>query len=334
MGFDAKLGSLLENLKLQDPWLPPTTWESIPCESGVGVGVGVPTCSKSNQTLSTLSVSPHISNSSSTFLVQRYAFRSELTTCLFEIWPPQESSLVRLVMNAMQGVKSSLISIQNLYTIFSNDPADRTFLQIPNLWNRASTTHSLANLLISIGCTGSLVFLLRQFVYYFTNPPHNHNISQHFPPYTLVNQAFAVAVGKVLEAYISGFDTIHASITLRRSSKHHVGLSVSGCLKSVVHSEITLLEFYLHTKELRTQIQALASICNLQNWVLCFSDTAFEDLITKATSEFCNFSRGGDLLTFLHAQLQVTSLECFIILFFECLSEQLRLHVQIILRAF
>ncbi|WZY70074.1 hypothetical protein YC2023_002314 [Brassica napus] len=36
--------------------------------------------------------------------------------------------------------------------------------------------------------------------------------------YTLVNQAFAIAVKKVLEGYISGLDTLCASAELRRSS--------------------------------------------------------------------------------------------------------------------
>ncbi|TKY71263.1 microtubule cytoskeleton organization [Spatholobus suberectus] len=285
---DVKFASLLQNLKVQDPWLPPNTWESIPCESGLR------SSPKPNQPLCHLSIL-------------------------------SESSLVRLAMNAMQGAKSSLVNIQKLSAIFCSDPADRTFLQIPCLWNRASSTCSLGNILKSIGCTGSLVFLLRAFVDYFTNMNvdysfgHSHDNSdvcqsqihqedrvraQEFPPFTLVNQAFAVAVAKVLEGYICGLDTIHASVFFRHSSKD-VDLPVPGCLKNVVHSEITLLEFYLHTKELRTQIEALASVCNLQKWALCFSDTAFEDLITEATSEFCNFCRGGNLLTFLFAQLQV-----------------------------
>jgi len=233
-------------------------------------------------------------------------------------------------MNAMQGAKSSLVSIQRISAIFCSDPADRTFLHIPNLWNRASSTPALGNILKSIGCTASLVFLLRAFVDYYTNMNvdlsfgHNHHNSdvfqsqshqgdtvpaQQLPPFTLVNQAFAVAVGKVLEGYICGLDTIHTSVILRRSSTN-VDLTVPGCLKNVVHSEITLLEFYLHTKELRTQIEALASVCNLQKWALCFSDTAFEDLVTEATSEFRNFCRGGDLLTFLFSQLQVCLFEC------------------------
>lgn len=210
---------------------------------------------------------------------------------------------MRLATNALLGSKSSLLTIQNLSPLFSSHPPHTTFL---HLWNRASTTRSLSNILQSIASTGSLVFLLRHFVDYFTNTLNHIQQDQDpsLPPYTLVNQAFAVAVGNVLEGYISGLDTLHASVISRRSSKH-VDFSVSGCLKSVAHSEITLLDLFLHTKQLRLQIEALASICNLQKWAHCVSDTHFEDLITKATSDFSNFSRGGDLLTFLYAQLQV-----------------------------
>lgn len=249
---------------------------------------------------------------------------------------PQEASLVRLAMNAMQGIKSALISIQKISTIFCSDPADRTFHLISSLWNRASSTHSLGNLLKSIGCTGSLVFLLREFVDYFTNMNLEDSLigksdthqkdgvrEEKRPSNTLVNQAFAVAVRKVLKGYICALETIYASVLLRRPS-HDVELSlhvssVSGCLKSVVHSEITLLEFYLHTKDLRTQIEALSSICNLHKLALSSFDTSFDDLIAEATSEFCNFYRGGDLLTFLYAQLNVSlSLFFYIFLFFDC----------------
>ncbi|KAG2375414.1 uncharacterized protein HKW66_Vig0164320 [Vigna angularis] len=292
MAVDTKFARLLEDLKVEDPWLPPNSWESIPSESGL-----------------------HSSSSSSHPPNQPLSHLSTLS----------ESSLVRLAMNAMQGAKSALVSIQRISAIFCSDPADRTFLHIPNLWNRASSTRSLGNILKSIGCTASLVFLLRAFVDYYTNmnvdisfghTHHNSDVlqsqihqddtvrAQQFPPFTLVNQAFAVAVGKVLEGYICGLDTIHTSVILRRSSKN-MDLTVPGCLKNVVHSEITLLEFYLHTKELKTQIEALASVCNLQKWALRFPDTAFEDLVTQATSEFRNFCRGGNLLTFLFSQLQV-----------------------------
>ncbi|XP_058778579.1 uncharacterized protein LOC131652661 isoform X2 [Vicia villosa] len=259
----ASSASLLHNLKIHDnPWLPPKTWESLPSESGLRARSSSPSNPSSNQTLSTLS----------------------------------EQSLVRLATNALLGIKSSLITIQTLSPILSSHPPHTTSLR---LWNRASTTHSLSNILQSIASTGSLVFLLRHFVDFFTN---TLNQDPSHPPYTLVNQAFAVAVGKVLEGYISGLDTVQASVIFRRSSKH---VDFSGCLKSVAHSEITLLELFLHTNELRVRIEALASICNLQKWGRCVSDTDFEDLIVKATSEFCNFSRGGDLLTFLYKQLQV-----------------------------
>ncbi|KAK2371716.1 gamma-tubulin complex component [Trifolium repens] len=272
--------SLLKNLKIQqDPWLPPSTWERESNSSS--------SSSSSNQTLllSTLS----------------------------------EPSLVRLATNALLGLKSSLITIQNISPFLSSNPPN-TLL---HLWNRASTTHSLSNILQSIASTGSLVFLLRHFVHHFTDniingQDHHHH---HHPPYTLVNQAFAVAVGKVLEGYISGLHTIHASLIFRRSSssssKHPDYFYVSsGCLNSVAHSEITLLELFLHTKQLTIQIESLASICNLQKWSHCVSDTDFEDLITKATSEFSNFYTGANLLTFLYAQLQVAdSAHCALLKF-------------------
>ncbi|KAF7815439.1 Gamma-tubulin complex component 6 [Senna tora] len=291
MAVDANLASLFENLKVEDPWVRPKTWESIPFESGLHSHPDASSLSSSNQPL-------------------------------YDLSTVSEASLVRLAMNAMQGVKSALISIQKLSSIFCSDPADRTFHQISSLWKRASSTHSLGNVLKSIGCTGSLVFLLREFVDYFTNmnledslisKSENHQNGEvreeKCPPHTLVNQAFAVAVGKVLEGYICALDTVYASAVLRCPS-NDVALSlqlssVSGCLKSIVHSKITLLEFYLHTKELRTQIEALGSICNLHKLAICLSDTSFDGLIAEATSEFSTFYRGADLLTFLYAQLNV-----------------------------
>jgi len=35
MTVDTKFTGLLENLKVEDPWLSPNTWESIPSESGL-----------------------------------------------------------------------------------------------------------------------------------------------------------------------------------------------------------------------------------------------------------------------------------------------------------
>ncbi|XP_054790656.1 uncharacterized protein LOC129296082 isoform X2 [Prosopis cineraria] len=290
MAVDTNLAVLFDNLKVEDPLIPPKTWESIPSESGL-----------------------HSHSDAST---------SSSNQPFYDLSTVSEASLVRLVMNAMQGAKSSLISIQKLSAIFCSNPADRTFHCISSVWKRALSTHSLGNVLKSIGCTGLLVFLLREFVEYFTNmkledsltsKSKNHQKDEmgeeKCPPNTLVNQAFAVAVGKVLEGYICALDTVYASAVLRRPSSDvelslHLS-SVSGCLKSVVHSEITFLEFYLHAKDLRTQIEALGNICNLHKLALCLSGTSFDDLIADATSEFRNFYRGGDLLTFLYTQLNV-----------------------------
>lgn len=217
---------------------------------------------------------------------------------------------MRLAMNALQGVESALISVQKLSAAFCSDPADRTFHQIPSLWNRSSSTHALGNILHPIGCSGLLVFLLGKFVDYFTNLNEesqnrlgNEAQAKQCAPYTLVNHAFAVAVAKVVEGYMCALDTLYASVGLRRSS---CSSSSVGCLNSVVHSELTLLELYLHTKELRTQIESLANICNLYKFSDCFSASSFDELLTKAKSEFCNFYRGGDLLTYLYTQLQVS----------------------------
>ncbi|KAJ0078980.1 hypothetical protein Patl1_23692 [Pistacia atlantica] len=209
-------GFLLEKVKVEDPWLPPRTWESIPSQSGT-----------------------FLSSSSS----QNHQLLADTSTV-------SEASLVRLALNALQGVQSSLVSIEKLTAAFSSDPADRSFHRIPSLWNRSSSTHALSKILKSIGCSG-----LR-----------------------------------------------HASksvdLPLHTSSEE-------GCLTSVVHSKITLLEVYLHTKELRTQIEALGNICNLLEIAICFSESSFEDLNAKAILEFHSFCRGGDLLTYLYTQLQV-----------------------------
>ncbi|KAK7269258.1 hypothetical protein RIF29_21979 [Crotalaria pallida] len=262
--FEKNLNKLLQHP--HPPWLPPSNWDSIPCESGTarrGVGGRCSNHPQTPQPLSSLS----------------------------------ESSVVGLAMNAMQGVQSSLVTIHDIVIIFASDPSDRTFHCIPCLWNRASSTHSFSHILRSIASTGTLVFLLRHFVNYFTTPATTDATTS-----SLVNQAFAVAVGKVLQGYTSSLHTLHSSSLLRKSSPPH---HHHGCLTSVVHSHITLLEFYLHTNHLSTHIQSLSAICNLHKWALLFSRTPFHDLVAQATSDFPTFPRGAHLLSFLYSQLQV-----------------------------
>ncbi|GMP91837.1 hypothetical protein CsSME_00042339 [Camellia sinensis var. sinensis] len=228
MAVDTNFASLFEKLKLEDPWLPPRPWESIPSESGFS----------------------HSNNSTS---------QSSLSTPLYDTPIVSEASLVRLAMNALQGIESALITIENLCAAFCSDPADRTFHRIPSLWKRSSSTLALGKILKSIGRSEA---------------EENHNDRKgeggEHHPYSLVNQAFSVAVQKVLEGYICTLDTLFASVGLRRSSKT---------------VEVTLLEVYLHTKELRI--------------------SSFEGLIAKANLEFHKFPRGGDLLTYLYTQLRV-----------------------------
>ncbi|KAH9699203.1 Spc97 / Spc98 family of spindle pole body (SBP) component [Citrus sinensis] len=278
MAGDANFASsLLEKVKVEDPWLPPRTWESIPSQSG-----------------------PHLSSSSSS---NDHRHLHCATSSL------SEASVVRLALNALQGLESALISIEKLAVAFCCDPADRTFHRIPNLWNRSSSTHSLGKILKSIGCSGILVFLMRKFVDHFRNLDacltRQSLEDKEQPPYSLVNQAFAVAVNKVLEGYVCALDTLYASVGLRRSSKGFDAVSEEGCLTSGVQSKITLLEVYLHTRELRTQIEVLGNICNLHDIAICFSESSTENATAKAISEFKSFWRGGDLLTYLYTQLQV-----------------------------
>ncbi|CAL1366333.1 unnamed protein product [Linum trigynum] len=242
-----------------------------------------------------------------------------------------EASLVRLALNAMQGVASSLLSIEKLSAAFYPVSADRTYHRIPSLWSRASSTQATRKILNSIGCFGCLVLLLRKFVDHFTclssetySPGRKDGIPNvvadgrdsygntgnvDYPPYTLVNHAFAVAVGKVLEGYIFSLNTVCASVGLRHSSNAGAPLVQSSVgtapLTSVVHPEVTLLEIYLHTAELRTRIEALGNICKLHSIALSFSVSSFEELGAKANSEFISFHRGGNLLSHLYGQLQV-----------------------------
>ncbi|XP_024961865.1 uncharacterized protein LOC112502237 isoform X2 [Cynara cardunculus var. scolymus] len=239
----------------------------------------------------------------------------------------QEASLVRLVMNALQGLQSSLTSIDRFCAIFRSDPTDRTFHRIPSLWNQSVSTLALEKILRSLGCMGCEVFLLHKFVNYFTNLNRDDDLRSNnkaeseleeskryrdeagndYPPYSLVNQAFAVAVGDVLEGYIAALDTLSSSVSFRRLSNSDNTSRAStlgiGCLSSVRHSEVTLLEVYLHTKELRSQIEVIGSICNVHNLALCFSLSPLEGFETQ--TKFSDFPRGGNLLTYLYMELKV-----------------------------
>lgn len=264
-------------------------WESIPSESG------------SSRILSSNSHSSSLYNTSTL----------------------SEASLVRLAINALQGVESALISINKICTVFFSDPADRTYHRIPRLWSRSLSTVALGRILKTIYRSGYKVYQLLRFVDYFRTVEFDRDLrvqkgskfeenglweSGECPLYSLVNQAFGVSVGKILEGYTSALDTLHASAVMRRSPKafdmSSCASSRAGLLTSVAHSEVTLLEVYLHTEGLRTQIDALGNICNLQDIDLCLSALSFEDLGSE--TKFSDFPIGGNLLTYLYSQLKVS----------------------------
>ncbi|KAG5393562.1 hypothetical protein IGI04_023525, partial [Brassica rapa subsp. trilocularis] len=258
-------------LKVEEPYLPPRNWESLHSQSR---RFPLPT-----------RASPPSSSSVSV----------------------SESSLVRLVLNALQGVESSLISIEKLSSLLCSEPADRTTHHIPSLWHRLASTDALGQILRDIGFFGSLVFLLHSFVGHFMSL--KLEVEGQGSCYTLVNQAFVIALRKVLEGYISGLDTLCASVQLRRSSNivdgSDRGPSSLGCLSNVVHPNITLLEVFLHTRELRTQIEALANICDLYDVSLSYCGSPWECLVAEATTRLHGFYKGSDLLTYLYSQLKV-----------------------------
>ncbi|KAL9260774.1 hypothetical protein AKJ16_DCAP10845 [Drosera capensis] len=160
-------------------------------------------------------------------------------------------------------------SLSKLSASFCAIPADRSSLRVPSLRNRSLSTSALGEILKAIGYSGCLV----------------------------------------LDGYICGLNTLTAAACLRRSMGNADKLSNDssrlGCLTSIVHSEVTVLEVYLHSKELRTRTEALGNLCNLCDVARCFSVTPIEDITTKAAMEFCNFPRGGYLITYLYDQLQV-----------------------------
>ncbi|XP_074273852.1 uncharacterized protein LOC141597333 [Silene latifolia] len=239
----------------------------------------------------------------------------------------EEASLVRLVLNALQGVQSAVVGIEQVSALFCAELADRSHHRIPTIWNRSLSTYGLGKMLKSIGYTGSIVVLLHKFVDFFTcsslegtlnvkQPVEQVDAVGHAceretaerPPFSLVNQAFAVAVRTVLEGYLCALDTLNASVHLRRSfnkANSVTNATQRGSLTSISHSEVTLLEIYSHTKELRSRIESLGHLCGFCDSALSFSLVSFEDLIAQGVTKIHSFYKGGVLLTHLYRQLQV-----------------------------
>ncbi|XP_073141248.1 uncharacterized protein [Henckelia pumila] len=273
------MSSLLEKLKLDDPWVPPRSWDS--------------------------------------FISQNVSARpsSQASSAFYANYVVSEPSLVRLAMNALHGGESALMSVEKLSLLLGYGLTDRTSHRIPSLWTWCSSTSAVGNLLTSIGRFGCIVFCLRIFSNYFASPDldeirdldknQNNDSCEEGKctrsGHTLVNQAFAVCVRKVLDGFDAALNTLSASVSLRRVSKTNDG----GCLTSISHSEITLLEVYLHTRGITTQIEALGNICNVNHLTVGFPVSSLDDLKAKANSELRAFPRGADLLSFLYSQLKV-----------------------------
>ncbi|XP_074567058.1 uncharacterized protein LOC141823694 [Curcuma longa] len=304
MEIDPNFSTLLQSLKVDDPWTPPKTWESIPSESGV-----VRCSDACGEFCDPTNGSSSIS----------------------------EAKLVHLVLNALIGVKTSIMEIDKISEIFSSYPADRTSHRVPTLWCRSLSTSALGKILKCASQAGLVVYLLQKFVDFFMCPsqdikavlPKGHRSNSQddikfpdpkssaneevnttggiwtYPPYSLVNQAFAVAVKNLLQGYFGSLNTLQASVRLRRSGMGQQKSSIlpdSSCgLSRFSHSGITILEVFLHTNELRTQIETLGNICFPRFANLALSR---EDLTSETNLEFNNFPRGVDLLSYLYVQLR------------------------------
>uniref|UniRef100_A0A0E0M8H9 Gamma-tubulin complex component n=1 Tax=Oryza punctata TaxID=4537 RepID=A0A0E0M8H9_ORYPU len=232
-----------------------------------------------------------------------------------DIW--LDSSLVRLALHALHGVKSSLDEIEELSVLFFSCPADRTSHRVANVWSRSSSTTSVGNILKSIRTTGLAVFYLCKFLHFYlfqsrelngrSREGHEHEVSdseetEQPAPYSLVNQAFAAAVENVLEGYFCSLNTLPASIKLRRlEGQPDIPSMTPDGASYNSNSEVTLLEVYLHTEELRRHIKSLGNICfpKFAGLSLCQ-----EGLKTDSNLGFENFPRGTDLLSYLYAHLR------------------------------
>ncbi|CAM6105936.1 unnamed protein product [Calypogeia fissa] len=88
------------------------------------------------------------------------------------------------------------------------------------------------------------------------------------PRHCLVNQAFAAAVKGILRGHSAALNTLASSVSLRRDLDiggtcrgKDLGEQDPGPVIGYGNRDISLLEFYLHTRELRVQLHALAFIC-------------------------------------------------------------------------
>uniref|UniRef100_A0A0E0DHA4 Gamma-tubulin complex component n=1 Tax=Oryza meridionalis TaxID=40149 RepID=A0A0E0DHA4_9ORYZ len=281
----SSLSSLLATLRVDGPWTPPATWESVTQAGGAA---------RTANPGGRLRGDP-----------------------IYELASVPDASLVRLALHALHGVKSSLDEIEELSVLFFSCPADRTSHRVANVWSRSSSTTSVGNILKSIRTTGLSVLFLCKFLHFYLfqsrelngrgREGHEHEVSdseetEQPAPYSLVNQAFAAAVEKVLEGYFCSLNTLPASIKLRRlEGQPDIPSMTPDGASYNSNSEVTLLEVYLHTEELRRRIKSLGNICfpKFAGLSLCQ-----EGLTTDSNLGFENFPRSTDLLSYLYVHLR------------------------------
>ncbi|XP_024537724.1 uncharacterized protein LOC9638353 isoform X1 [Selaginella moellendorffii] len=183
-----------------------------------------------------------------------------------------EAKLVKDSLHALQGLPSAITALRSLAAAFALQAADKTAHNIATLWRLSSSASALAKLLSCFARAGWHRYQLDRFVDFFLGF-HRRKAGGACP---LLNQAFASAVRTILHAH-------SAALNLRfdRSSAQ------------------SLVELYLHTEELRVQLQALTRICSIggdgEDEKAAFSTTG-NDMLEK----FKAFPKGADLLTLLY----------------------------------
>ncbi|KAF3796154.1 Gamma-tubulin complex component 6 [Nymphaea thermarum] len=319
MGKDVVLSSILEKYRLQEPWLAPKPWESIASESGASrpapssvAGAELRADEISEAMLVKLALNALQGSDSALADIEKVSSIFSGTPAdlsaysVPNLWHRSVSTkALGAMLKSISHYGAICSGLQKFvdYFIGGNMNVHREARKDKNAIRSSHTKGRKKNRKpLSDSDSGMVSPDVELSV---------HSISWPHPPYSLINYGFSVGMNLVLQGYICAINTLEASIYLRRSSNAKElakDVAEKGSRTSVVQTDITLLEVYLHTEELRIHIQALGTICMLKNAMpaLLQSSEEVHNCVSAGGVEFCNFPRGADLLTYLYKQLQDT----------------------------
>ncbi|XP_031475147.1 uncharacterized protein LOC116247245 isoform X2 [Nymphaea colorata] len=319
MGKDVVLSSILEKYRLQEPWLAPKPWESIASESGASrpppssvAGAELRADEISEAMLVKLALNALQGSDSALADLEKLSSIFSVTPAdlsaysVPNLWHRSASTkALGAMLKSISHYGAICSGLQKFvdYFIGGNMNVHREARKDKDATRSSHTKGRKKNRKPLNDSDSGIV-----------SPDvelSTHIVSRSHPPYSLINYGFSVGMNLVLQGYLCAINTLEASIYLRRSSNAKElakDAGEKGCRTSILQTDVTLLEVYLHTEELRTRIQALGAICMLKNAMPALSQSSEE--VHKGVSaggvEFCNFPRGADLLTYLYKQLQDT----------------------------